>query len=593
MVSNTRKGQMASAPKPSMMYCAHCQQRTYWQVVSARHSVTQYQVSVAFVGRVHCFFAYCVQGFGYKVLIGYVVFDVEDYVYGKSFEVSVLYVLENEKVFERKNGLLDEQAFALFGRRLQDVRLRSDGTRQRHDDFLAYRINRRIGHLGKQLLKQQQAQHFNIVAEQRKPAVLLDQHILFLARQIGPGHHASAHNLLKVGILRAINFVQVLDCGQFADPILDRPQHCHLILDLNVAGYLLFEHIGQQHASRLQPTLLHHLTVVHINDAYLARHHQVLGLENVVARRSEAVAVENGANVAAVGEGQQCWTVPRLHGARVPLVVGFFQVAHELVALPRFGHHGQHGLGQRPLATLNQKLYNIVQTARVGQILLHHREQVVQLVAKLLACHDAFAGVHVVHIASESVYLAIVGHVPVRMGAFPARKCVCRKSGMHQCQIDLVAWRFEVQKLLGRHQALVDQSAGRKAAYVAIDAILIVDVGGALAHYEYALVKVEAVARMATRVLVNDKRLFDERLLSAIFSNSIWAWRGFSRGIKITATAYSPLAGSWTPDSSSSLRNRLSGMVVMTPAPSPVLSSQPQAPRCAIRVSIFLASSMT
>ena len=57
------------------------------------------------------------------------------------------------QVAQRDDGILQPQAMALTFAGLQHVTLRSDGTGQRHDNLLAKRIDRRIGHLGKELFE--------------------------------------------------------------------------------------------------------------------------------------------------------------------------------------------------------------------------------------------------------------------------------------------------------------------------------------------------------------------------------------------------------------------------------------------------------
>eukprot|EP00953_Heterococcus_sp_UTEX-ZZ885_P016432 9239-Heterococcus_DN1.PRE.1 len=62
-------------------------------------------------------------------------------------------------------------------------------------------------------------------------------------------------------------------------------------------------------------------------------------------------------------------------------------------------------------------------------------------------------------------------------------------------------------------------------------------------------------------------------------------------GTKMLPTAYLPASGRGdTPASAATLRMKASGMATSMPAPSPVFSSQPQAPLWVMRTSISLAS---
>lgn len=64
--------------------------------------------------------------------------------------------------------------------------------------------------------------------------------------------------------------------------------------------------------------------------------------ERVVRNRP----IEDGADVAAVGEGEQGRPVPGFHGARGPPVKVAFLRLHLRVVLPRLGHHRHNGLAQ-------------------------------------------------------------------------------------------------------------------------------------------------------------------------------------------------------------------------------------------------------
>ena len=51
--------------------------------------------------------------------------------------------------FIRQNGVTQAQAMRLLGRRVEHVALGTDEALERHDDFFADRVDRRIGHLRK------------------------------------------------------------------------------------------------------------------------------------------------------------------------------------------------------------------------------------------------------------------------------------------------------------------------------------------------------------------------------------------------------------------------------------------------------------
>ena len=153
--------------------------------------------------------------------------------------------------------------------------------------------------------------------------------------------------------------------------------------------------------------------------------------------------------------------------------------------LPRLGYERNHGLWQRPISALHQELDNIVDGARVRQVLFDNGKYITQLVAKLLVSHDALARMHEVYIALERVYLAIVGEIAKRMRSLPTRKRVRRETRVNECQVALVLRVLEVDEVLpelfGRDEAFVDERVARERANVAVELFGVVEVGGAFA----------------------------------------------------------------------------------------------------------------
>ena len=86
-----------------------------------------------------------------------------------------------------------------------------------------------------------------------------------------------------------------------------------LRLDLFVGNEPALLEIDQQHLARLQPPLGDDLLLRNRQHADFRRHDDAVVAGDDVARRAQAVAVERGADLAAVGEGDRRRAVPRLH----------------------------------------------------------------------------------------------------------------------------------------------------------------------------------------------------------------------------------------------------------------------------------------
>ena len=105
-----------------------------------------------------------------------------------------------------------------------------------------------------------------------------------------------------------------------------------LLLDLVVADDAALFEVDQQHLAGLQPPFADDLLLRHRQYAGLRGHDHMVVVGDDVARRPEAVAVERGADLAAVGEGDRRRPVPRLHQRRMVLVEGAPLRVHQRVA---------------------------------------------------------------------------------------------------------------------------------------------------------------------------------------------------------------------------------------------------------------------
>ena len=107
-------------------------------------------------------------------------------------------------------------------------------------------------------------------------------------------------------------------------------------------------------------------------------------LGDEIARRPQAVAVERGADLAAVGEGDRGGAVPRLHQRGVVFVEGAALLIHQRIAGPRFRNHHHHRVRQR-VAALHQEFERVVEAGGVGLAFVGDRPQLVEVVAEQLA----------------------------------------------------------------------------------------------------------------------------------------------------------------------------------------------------------------
>ena len=94
--------------------------------------------------------------------------------------------------------------------------------------------------------------------------------------------------------------VEVHEAG--VQPLVVRLRGREIGLELVVADDAALRGVDEEHATGLQPALLHDLGGIDVEHADLARHHHHAVGRHPVARRPQAVAVEHGADHGAVGE---------------------------------------------------------------------------------------------------------------------------------------------------------------------------------------------------------------------------------------------------------------------------------------------------
>ena len=238
------------------------------------------------------------------------------------------------------------------------------------------------------------------------------------------------------------------------------------LLDLLVGNDAAFLGIDKKDASGLEAALRRHLLGGYVENADLGRHDDEVVLRHVVAARAQPVAVENGADLRAVGESDRRGAVPRLHQARVVFVEGLAVGRHPLVVGPRLGNHHDCGVGERAPGE-DEKLEAVVEHGRVAAVGVDDRLQRLDVIAKERRCDLRLARVHPVDVAAQGVDLAVVRDKAVGMRTVPAGKCVGAEARMDQRQSAFHAGVGQVGIVLrdlrrGEH-AFVNERAGRKA----------------------------------------------------------------------------------------------------------------------------------
>ena len=358
-------------------------------------------------------------------------------------------------------------------RRVEQVGLGADAPRERGDELLADRVEGRVGDLREQLAEVVEDQPW-LRAQRRDRRVGAHRADRLGA---GVGHRGEQDPQLLLGVAedllapgdRGVGVHDVLALGHVVEvhqagvqPLVVRVLGGQLGLDLLVLDDAVLVGVDEEHPARLEPALAHDPRLVDVEDADLGGEHDEAVVGHPVARGAQAVAVEDGADLAAVAEHHAGRPVPGLHQRGVELVEGAALGVHLGVVLPRLGDHHQHGVRQRAAAHV-QQLEDLVERRGVRGAGRADRVEPLEVARDQVRVEERLAGPHPVAVAHHRVDLAVVGDVAERVRERPAREGVGREPGVHDRQrrgdprVGEVG--EEVVELVGGQHALVDEGA--------------------------------------------------------------------------------------------------------------------------------------
>ena len=318
---------------------------------------------------------------------------------------------------------------------VKQVRARPNDGDKAHHQLLADRIDRRVGDLREVLLEIRE-ERLRLVGQRRNRRVVAHRADGFLAR----GRHR-CHQELDV-FLRVAESLLAIEQRQVRDrrdigrarkllehdlrackPLLVWMALRQRRLQLLVGNESAFVEVDQQHLARLQAPLLDDVLFRNRQNAHLGSHDDAIVAREQIARRTQAVAVERGADLPAVGEGNRGRAVPRLHQRGVVFVKGTAFLIHERIARPGFRNHHHHRVRER-VAALREEFERVIKAGRVGLAFVGDRPELVDVLAEQGRGNRGLPRRHPVDVAAQRVDLAVVRDVAVRVRQRPGRECV-------------------------------------------------------------------------------------------------------------------------------------------------------------------------
>ncbi len=123
--------------------------------------------------------------------------------------------------------------------------------------------------------------------------------------------------------------------------------------------------VDEEHLAGLQAPLLDNFFFGKCQYAHFRGHQHDVIIGDQVTRRTQAIAVERRADLAAIGKGDCCRAIPGFHQRRMKFVEVTALLINQPVACPGFGDQHHHCVGQR-ITAHDQEFQRIVEAGRVG-----------------------------------------------------------------------------------------------------------------------------------------------------------------------------------------------------------------------------------
>ncbi len=449
------------------------------------------------------------------------------------------------KVLVGEDRLADFEPLVRARVAAQQVGARADHRQQAHHQFLADRVDRRVGDLCEVLLEVVEQQP-RTVRQHRDRGVAAHRADRIVARL---RHRLEEAEDVLLGVAERLLALQQVArrLGHRRQFGLDVVEVFQLVLrvveplgiglgprELGLQFLVLDDppllEIDEQHPAWLEPPLAHDVLFGERQHAAFRSEADEIVLRHAVARRTQTVAIERRADLAAVGEAHRRGAVPRLHQRGVVFVERAPLRIHQLVLRPRFGDQHHHRVG-KAVSAEQQQLERVVEAGGVRLAVRDDRPQLVEIGTEQRRFHRPAAGVHPVHVAANRVDLPIVRHETVRVREPPAGERVRAEALVDETQCaDAVGVAQIVVKaahLVREQQPFVNDRPARKARDVHLgqtrDAefflLLAQGVLGLLADDDQLALEsvlVTAVGSARDDALAHDRHRRDDRLAQPV-----------------------------------------------------------------------------
>ena len=275
----------------------------------------------------------------------------------------------------REHRTLEAHKAAGVAAVFQKVAVVADVEHRRSDEAFAQCIDRRVRHLGEQLVEiveeaarlLREARKRRIGSHGRERNLALVRHradelldVVEVVAQLGHAAREGHARVLLLGRVGRLGQWQIVDREHFlAKPIAVGLLVCVAVANLVVPDDASLVRVDLEHLARAEAPRLQDILGINVDRANLGRQDEPVLARDVVASRTQAVAIERGAQHAAVGERDGGRPVPRLHEHGLVSVVGAALLVDAIVVVPRLGNHHGNGAVERT-AVHRQELEHVV-----------------------------------------------------------------------------------------------------------------------------------------------------------------------------------------------------------------------------------------
>ena len=279
---------------------------------------------------------------------------------GHRFEVRPVLCLDLRKVGIRQHRTFNPDPLSITRLRIGNVAFRTQHDDGRGHQLFTQGINRRIGHLSKQLFKIV-IQQLCTVRENGQRRIITHGASRFTTVT---RHRQQQHTKLFEGIPEGLLTLNQLVTGQTCDrtrirkvfqehavisqPLRIRMRINHALLHFRISNDLTLLGVDHKHTTRLKAAFIQHVFRLDIHHANFGAHDDVVIFGHVVTRRTQTVTIQTCTHHLTISNRDRCRTIPRLHQAAVILIEGLLVRRHRGVLLPRLRNHHHRRMRQAP-----------------------------------------------------------------------------------------------------------------------------------------------------------------------------------------------------------------------------------------------------